>query len=198
MLPTACGTPWKACMFVPATAAPHLGKKTPASLGQFKNGTGQKRFKLKNGLHKRKKERSSGRWKKMLHQAPQLWKGPGFIPTLQKKINKKTAPHQTYFVCSSLLMMVATATAKAPSTERVSCNESHFQPMMSTRKFVSQNRYPGAADSWASVFRPDFRPKRCHHPKPCQKIETATQPQHGCLMAHLFPCTATSDELLNI
>ena len=115
-----------------------------------------------------------------------------------KKINKKTAPHQTYFVCSSLLMMVATATAKAPSTERVSCNESHFQTLLSTRKFVSQNRYPGAADSWASVFRPDFRPKRCHHPKPCQKIETATQPQHGCLMAHLFPCTATSDELLNI
>ena len=33
---------------------------------------------------------------------------------------------------------------------------------------------------------------------PCQKIETATQPQHGCLMAHLFPCTATSNELLNI
>ena len=43
-------------MFVPATAAPHLGKKTPASLGQFKNGTGQKRCKLKNGLHKRKKK----------------------------------------------------------------------------------------------------------------------------------------------
>jgi len=77
-------------MFVPATAAPHLWKKTPASLGQFKNGTGQKRFKLKNGLHC-KKRTIIGSMKKMLQQAPQLWKGPGFIPTLQKKLKNGTA-----------------------------------------------------------------------------------------------------------
>ena len=29
--------------------------------------------------------------KKMLHQAPQLWKGPGFILTLQKHAKKGTA-----------------------------------------------------------------------------------------------------------
>ena len=134
-------------MFVPATAAPHLGKKTPASLGQFKNGTGQKRCKLKNGLHKRKKRPIIGSMKKNVTSGAATLERAWIHTDPAKRINKKTAPHQTYFVCSSLLMMVATATAKAPSTERVSCNESHFQPLLSTRKFVSQNRYPGAADS---------------------------------------------------
>ena len=117
-------------MFVPATAAPHLWKKTPASLGQFKNGTGQKRFKLKNGLHKKKKNDHRVDEKNVTSGAATLERA--WIHTDPAKKAKKTAPHQTYFVCSSLLMMVATATARAPSTERVSCHVSHYQPMMST------------------------------------------------------------------
>ena len=149
-------------MFVPATAAPHLWKKTPASLGQFKNRPGQKRIKLQNGLHK-KKQSIIGSMKKCYIRRRNIGKGlDSYRPC--KNILKK-APHQTYFVCSSLLMMVANGNRKGSiyGNGILPCVALLTDDVHSQVCFTKSIPL-GRSITCASVLRPDFRPKRCHHP----------------------------------